>query len=132
MRLAGKDWQAIASTLQVARATAITYVNDALNALINESKDSLRSLRLLELERLDALYEACQIGITEGDPRLIQAALKIIEQKAKLIGLYNHPLSEDLNANQDKITIPSQEEVEQLDIGDLLERYADLVRGLGE
>jgi hypothetical protein len=44
-------------------------------------------LRRLEAERLDALYAALVPAIAKGDPRSIEAAVRISERRAKLFGL---------------------------------------------
>src|SRR6202022_3617223 len=44
-------------------------------------------LRRLEAERLDALSAALAPAIAKGDPRSIEAAVRISERRAKLLGL---------------------------------------------
>jgi hypothetical protein len=44
-------------------------------------------LRRIEAERLDALYAALAPAIAKGDPRSIEAAVRISERRAKLLGL---------------------------------------------
>ena len=59
-------------------------VKRALDAIIREPGDSLRSL---ELERLDTLWQIQYLNAQAGDVQAMAACMKIMERRAKLLGL---------------------------------------------
>jgi len=60
-----------------------TYYNKASDAIVED----LKMMLLLELERLDELYFAVHGNATSGHLGAIDRALKIMERRAKLLGL---------------------------------------------
>ena len=67
-------------TQQAVSKAILKYIR---NLSISESED----LRRIEGERLDALLLALAPSIAKGQPRAIEAAVKISERRAKLLGL---------------------------------------------
>ena len=59
-------------------------VKRALDAIIREPGDSLRSL---ELERLDTLWQIQYLNAQAGDVQAMAACMKIMERRARLLGL---------------------------------------------
>lgn len=59
-------------------------VKRALDAIIREPGDSLRSL---ELERLDTLWQIQYLNAQSGDVQAMAACMKIMERRARLLGL---------------------------------------------
>lgn len=84
LRRAGMSELEIASRYGVSQQSVSKAVLKYLrNLSISESED----LRRMEGERLDALLLALGPGIANGQPRAIEAAVKISERRARLFGL---------------------------------------------
>ena len=62
-------------------------VQDELARLDAVIKQRAERLRDLEVARLDRLTRALEVGITDGDPRAVVAAVRLMERRAKLLGL---------------------------------------------
>jgi DNA-binding CsgD family transcriptional regulator len=88
MRLQGLQVRDIARTLGLSHQAVSTHLANAFSALNTPKADELRNL---ELERLDRLLQACEPGISAGDPKLIAAATRISAQRSNLLGL-NRPI----------------------------------------
>ena len=85
MRKAGATYETIADHLGYASRTgAFKAVMSALNATIREPANELREL---ELARLDQYLVSLAKDLQRGDVKAINAALKIGERRAKLLGL---------------------------------------------
>lgn len=89
MRLAGYDWNAIAKKMDFKSAS---YVQNEVNLLIkkamNEAAEDRRSEIVgLELDRLDALQNAVWGVALTGDIKAIEASLKIMAHRARLLQL---------------------------------------------
>jgi hypothetical protein len=65
-------------------AGAYKAVASGLDKTLREHSEDVRQL---ELQRLDALLEGCWSKATTGDAKAIRAALRIMERRAKLLGL---------------------------------------------
>lgn len=87
LRKQGKSIRAIAATLKISIGATHKAINDALNEAIEENAKAGESLRLLELERLDALWEGVWPHAIKGNAAAVQACLRIMERRAKLLGL---------------------------------------------
>jgi len=87
LRKAGASMRQIAKTLHVAVSTAHRDLWQALDELAKEQRDKAEPLRQLELERLDRYVLALDGAISQGDPRAIAAAVRIMERRARLFGL---------------------------------------------
>jgi hypothetical protein len=88
LRLAGVDYETIASRLGYAsRAAAYVDIERALAA--NKAKEASATATLQEVEslRLDRLQAAVWSAAVKGDIRSVDAALRIIAQRCKLLGL---------------------------------------------
>lgn len=87
LRLGGENYEKIAEKLGVNKSTAIRDVRHELDALaaINEGKAS--SLRALELARLDKLQAGLLWQVQDGSVPAVLASLKIMERRARLLGL---------------------------------------------
>lgn len=85
LRKGGKTFEYIAEKLGYAsKAGAHKAVLSALQKTLQEPADDLRKL---EIERLDVMFEAIWWAASHGTPHAIDRALKIMEHKAKLLGL---------------------------------------------
>lgn len=98
-RQRGLSYRSIAAQLSISEGQARQDVKRALGDLAKEQRLETMSLRQLELSRLDDLYLGLAPNITlkfDKEGKLIEPlnldavdrALKIIEQRAKLLGLY--------------------------------------------
>jgi hypothetical protein len=82
------DWTSIADRLGYSdRGAACKDVTRALEANIVEQRVSAEELREVELLRLDRLQAAVWGAAVQGDLRAIETCLKILDRRAKLLGL---------------------------------------------
>lgn len=92
-RRAGLSIREIASRLNCNHQTVHNDITHALQAAIDENTHSADKLRALELDRLDRMllglapliYPA---GNAPVDLKAMDRAIRIVEQRAKLLGLY--------------------------------------------
>lgn len=85
LRLAGFTWQEIADEVKYRQAsTAYNAVSDLLDRVACERVEEYRTL---ELARLDALQAGLWSDAIRGAVDKVQAVLKIMERRAKLLGL---------------------------------------------
>lgn len=88
LRTEGATWWEIAETLKITEEAASSLVSDRIRAaaaLVDEG--SKRQILTMELDRLDALQRAIWATALTGDTRAIETALKIMNQRSKLLGL---------------------------------------------
>jgi hypothetical protein len=84
-RVRGESVTAIARALDITVAEVRRHINEVARA---RRDDDLDGRRELELARLDRMLLALDAGIEEGNPKAINAAARIIAERAKLLGLY--------------------------------------------
>lgn len=95
LREDGASFRAIAKTLGVSERQAWLDVNDALKEVTREPAEDVLKL---ELSRLDKLYViAYQRALTKSDPRAIDSALRIMDRRAKYLGLDDVQTGHDVN-----------------------------------
>jgi hypothetical protein len=87
-RRAGLSIRAIASRLDVSVFTIHEDIKAMLAEAIKENVDNAEQMRTLELDRLDDMLLRIQSQVIKGDLKAIDRALRISEQRAKLLGLY--------------------------------------------
>ena len=85
LRLSGKTFQAIADELGCSKHTAHRLVEQALDATIKEPAARMREM---ELHRLDGMFAGFWPTAQKGDPVAAAGCLKIMEHRARLLGLY--------------------------------------------
>lgn len=100
LRRSGATYQQIGERLGVAVSTAHTAVQNALAGVADESDGAARELRALELERLDELQRSVWPEATRGGLAAIDRALKIMERRARLLGL-DAPARQSLETGHD-------------------------------
>lgn len=84
-RKEGKTFDQIAEECGYnSRQAAHDAVKRALDAIIREPADSLR---VLDLERLDVLWQIQYLNAQAGDVQAMAACMKIMERRARLLGL---------------------------------------------
>lgn len=88
LRLAGAEWQQIADTLGYAdRAAANKDVTRALETAAREQRASADVLRETELQRLDRMQRGLWAAAISGDVRAVEAVLRVMDRRMKLLGL---------------------------------------------
>jgi hypothetical protein len=87
LRVKGLSYRDIAAEMGCSVGWAYKLVSDELAKLQAESAEKAAELRQIELERLDGMLVAMREDIDKGDARKIETALKIMERRAKLLGL---------------------------------------------
>jgi hypothetical protein len=87
LRLAGYSHREIAAQLGVAPSSAYKRVRHALDEINKTNLESAEQLRALELLRLDELLNALWDTAIAGDLRAVDRVLKVMERRAKLLGL---------------------------------------------
>ena len=81
----GCDYDTIAR--EVGYANRGTAHRTVMRALREHTADAVEDMREAELERLDALQQALWGQAMTGDPRAVQAVLRVIGQRCRLLGL---------------------------------------------
>jgi len=89
LRLKGQSFAQIGQALGISVASAHNDLAHAIEGMIPREKAE-QQLRL-DLARLDQLYGVAHRKGLEGDMQAQQAALRIIDTRAKLLGLYKQP-----------------------------------------
>jgi hypothetical protein len=88
LRIQGKSWQEIADLLGYdSKGTACGDVRRALQKAVADLAVPLEEYRQLELDRLDAMQDALWGKVLEGDTRAIDTSLRLMDRRAKLLGL---------------------------------------------
>lgn len=88
LRQSGWSFRAIGDKLGVTGMQAWRDVKSALEGLEELNTDKASTLRQLELERLDALTKALEPMAMVGNTNSVNAYIRVMEQRAKLLGLY--------------------------------------------
>ena len=98
LRAMGYNYQAIADEVGYgSRGAAHKAVAQELRNIPREAAEQAREL---ELGRLDDLQMAAMNGAMSGDLFAIDRVVKIVESRARLLGLYNLPDNSDPGAEQ--------------------------------
>lgn len=102
LRKQGKSYIEIATAVGYRKASgAHAAVKSALHKTLTEPADELR---VLEAERLDALLAAVWEKAKNGDPKAVDNALRIMERRAKLLGL-DAPTATDITTGGGPLAI---------------------------
>lgn len=88
LRKSGFSYRRIAHQLNISHQQAANDVKAELENLAAISQESALELRTMELERLDMGIKGIMPFIEAGSAPHAHALVKLIEQKAKLLGLY--------------------------------------------
>jgi hypothetical protein len=94
LRQQGDSWWMIAEKLKITERQAGNLVADSISAaadLVNEG--AKQSLLAMEIERLDTLQRAIWQDAIGGDIKAVETALRIIQARAKVLGLDNMPVN---------------------------------------
>lgn len=102
LRQSGWSFRAIGDKLGVTGMQAWRDVKSALEGLEELNTDKASTLRQLELERLDALTKGLEPMAMVGNVGSVSAYIRVMEQRAKLLGLYA-PEKRDINIKHELI-----------------------------
>lgn len=92
----GLSYRAIGEKLGVDHTQAWHDVKNAIAELNALKLDTAEDYRELELARLDMLTKGLEPMARVGNPMAVNAYVKVMEQRAKLLGLYA-PEKKDIN-----------------------------------
>ena len=87
LKIAGGSYRQIGKHLGVSAKTAYQDVQDALAQLDTVKLGKAERLRDLDLERCDRAIVGLSQGVGHGDPRAVTALMRVLERRAKLLGL---------------------------------------------
>lgn len=96
LRKAGYDYRRIGETLGCSVTQAHRDVAAALKLTLQEPADDVRAL---EVERLDNMLRALWRDVSAGNHGAIDRALRVMERRAKLLGLDAPTRTETTGAN---------------------------------
>jgi AcrR family transcriptional regulator len=91
LRREGFTLREIAASLNVSVGTVHSDILAALNALREQERFSTEEWVTLELERLDMATRAIAPQVEKGSFKAIDRWLRIMDRRAKLLGLYKSP-----------------------------------------
>src|SRR5699024_1010607 len=95
LRLAGASYRDIGNALGCSTVTAMNDCKEALAEIPMQQADEMRTV---ELSRLDRLQRAVWGKAIKGDLQAVDRAIKIIDRRAKLLGL-DAPQQVQITAN---------------------------------
>lgn len=87
LRLENMSYREIAKEMGVAKGTAHRYVRAAVKLLQEKYSEKAEMIVVLEMNKLDKLEKALQKEARKGDIKASTTILKIMERRARLIGL---------------------------------------------
>lgn len=88
LRRAGASYRDIGRTMGVSVAIAHKYVTRGMKRLVARCEEKAEDVRSMELDRLDKLQLAIWPQATKGHLQAVDRMLKIMDQRAKLLGTY--------------------------------------------
>lgn len=103
LRKSGLSYRKIGARLDISHEQARQDIEAELKILAAERSDKAEELRQLELERLDKLTAALDSWVEAGSHNAVNAYLRIMERRAKLLGL-DAPMKTDVTSGGDKLT----------------------------
>tara|TARA_R110000824_G_scaffold392619_1_gene591138 strand:+ start:74 stop:481 length:408 start_codon:yes stop_codon:yes gene_type:complete len=87
MRMLGFSYRAIAKDCGVTEGTSYRDVQSAIASLDVIKKDKAERLRDMELMRLDHMTQRLAADVQRGDTKAITTEVRIMDRRAKLLGL---------------------------------------------
>ena len=103
LRMAGYDYDQIARAIGYkTRSAAWKAVERVRSAALRETGSTLIAL---ELDRLDQLQRAATTKALSGDARSIRAALAVMQQRARLLGLHEQRGEERIAEARDAFAV---------------------------
>jgi hypothetical protein len=105
LRIAGKRFTEIGKALGVGEARAYTFVKEELDRLNRQRTETASQLQRLECDRLDKMMAAVWPQAEAGDVNAIAAAVKLMQRRARLLGLDAPARSEEERTLNIKVTV---------------------------
>lgn len=87
LRIGGATYAQIGEQIEVSTSTAHLLVIEALEELKEKTAESAEQLRTLEVTRLDDMLASLNTGKDRNSARVMDTKLRIMERRAKLLGL---------------------------------------------
>ena len=87
LRKAGMTYEQIGEMMGCTRQNAHQLVTKALQEIRIKGEQDAEEIKLLELERLDTFFMGLWQNAKKGNVQALDRALKIMERRAKLLGL---------------------------------------------
>lgn len=87
LRKAGASYRKIAKAMDCSVAQSHKLVARAMKRLVERCSDGAEKVRVLELERLDDMLMGLWPNANRGNAQAVEKVLKIMERRAKLLGL---------------------------------------------
>lgn len=87
LRLAGATFDVIAERTGLSKSTVHKHITKALADITAETRGPAESVKAMELARLDRLLVGVWGNAAKGDVLHVDRVLKIMERRAKLLGL---------------------------------------------
>jgi len=87
LRIAGATYERIASALGISKSAAHKAVARGMNSIRANNESTAQELRDLEVARLDRMLVGLWNGARNGDAQAVDRVLRIMERRAKLLGL---------------------------------------------
>lgn len=106
LRRRGYSYPMIAADIGCSLSTAHTHVKTALQEIVEKTREDAEHVRTVELERLDQMLRGVWDKASDGDPQAVDRVLKVMERRAKLLGL-DVPTSLDLRNPDGSLTPPT-------------------------
>ena len=109
LRLAGATFEKIGDALGVSRQAAHKMVGRAVSQMAEDNADAIERVRAIEVARLDRLLLGVWQPARSGDLRAVDRALKIMERRARLLGL-DRPQGLEISTSGEvvfEVTIPA-------------------------
>ena len=87
LRKAGYTYEQIGVALEISTQAAYKHVVKALSVIHEKITEATEELRTLEVQRIDRLFEVMYKKAEKGDYNAIDRCLRLMERRAKLLGL---------------------------------------------
>lgn len=116
LRKEGLTYRAIGERVGLSYEMVRREIQIVMRQYLEDAKDSQHEIVMLELLRLDDLLTSAYQGAMNGEVKMIDAVLKIMERRAKLLGLDAQVTTRQvqLTVTPEQIGAMSDDELEQL------------------
>jgi hypothetical protein len=103
-RKSGLSYRAIGEKLKIDYTQAWRDVRDALKILADKTTEKADEVRQIELERLNDLTKGLEPFAMTGNPSSVMAYLKVMERRAKLLGIDAPDKTLNINVSIELVT----------------------------
>lgn len=125
LRRQGLGYEAIAKQVGCSVSTANRAVAARLQELRDQAPEDTQAVRDIELQRLDESAAALHSKVLAGDPRATDVYLRVMERRARLLGL-DAPVRSELTGAEGAPLIPDATDARAV----LAKALADATRGV--